>query len=57
MSPGNSYPSVLRIFGVLWEAAVPAMKKHLRRVINDQKLKFEELSTVLAQVEACMSEQ
>ena len=39
-------------FGGLWEASVKSMKLHLRR---DTKLTFEEFSTVLAQVEACLN--
>ncbi len=31
------------------------MKLHIRRVIGDTKLNFEELSTVLAQIEACLN--
>ena len=31
------------------------MKRHLRRIVSDVKLTFEELSTVLAQIEACMN--
>ncbi|KYN38438.1 hypothetical protein ALC56_07192, partial [Trachymyrmex septentrionalis] len=42
-------------FGGLWEAAVKSAKYHLRRTIGDSRLTFEEMSTLLAQVEACMN--
>ena len=39
----------------LAEAAVKSVKLHLKRTIADTKLTFEELSTLLTQIEACVN--
>ncbi|XP_045501456.1 uncharacterized protein LOC123698751 [Colias croceus] len=42
-------------FGGVWEAGIKSTKHHLRRVIGDSTLTYEELATVLVQIEACLN--
>jgi hypothetical protein len=42
-------------FGGLWEAAVKSMKYHLRRNLGAQIATYEELCTLLAEIEACLN--
>jgi len=42
-------------FGGLWEAAVKSVKYHLRRTLSSHIATFEELLTLLAEIEACLN--
>ncbi|XP_066157628.1 uncharacterized protein, partial [Euwallacea fornicatus] len=41
--------------GGLWEAAVKSTKFHLRRVLGDSALAYEEMYTLLVKIEACLN--
>ena len=42
-------------FGGLWEAAVKSMKYHLRRTLGSHIATYEELCTLLSEIEACLN--
>ena len=42
-------------FGGKWEAAVKSAKHHLRRVIGDTRLTYEEFSTLIIQIEGVLN--
>ncbi|XP_076301647.1 uncharacterized protein LOC143219631 [Lasioglossum baleicum] len=48
-------PPVAPHFGGLWEAGVRSVKHHLRRVLGDRMLSFEEFTTLLCRIEACLN--
>ncbi|XP_017476924.1 PREDICTED: uncharacterized protein LOC108366941 [Rhagoletis zephyria] len=42
-------------FGGLWEAGVKSTQHHLRHVMKDRTLTYEEMSTLLTQIENCQN--
>ncbi|XP_049287565.1 uncharacterized protein LOC125766030 [Anopheles funestus] len=42
-------------FGGLWESAVRSMKHHLQRVLGTASTSFEDLVTLLAEIELCLN--
>lgn len=42
-------------FGGLWEAGVKSAKYHLKRVAGTRLLSFDEMTTLLCQIEACLN--
>ena len=42
-------------FGGLWEAAVKSVKTHLRKILGEVKMTYEEMSTVLCQIDSTLN--
>ncbi|XP_066596270.1 uncharacterized protein [Prorops nasuta] len=42
-------------YGGLWEAGVTSTKYHLKRIIGERVLTYEEMTTLLVEIEACLN--
>ncbi|XP_074041816.1 uncharacterized protein [Leptinotarsa decemlineata] len=42
-------------FGGLWESSIKSVKNHIKKVIGDTLLTFEEYATILSQIELCIN--
>ena len=51
----HNIPAYSPHMGGLWEAAVKGMKAHLKRVMGVIRFTFEELTTIICRIEACMN--
>lgn len=48
-------PSHAPHFGGLWEAGVRSLKYHLKRIVGNARMGFEEFSTLITQIECCLN--
>lgn len=48
-------PPLSPAFGGLWEAGVKSIKYHLKRLIGRNTFTYEEMTTLLYQIEACLN--
>ncbi|XP_049869459.1 uncharacterized protein LOC126369201 isoform X2 [Pectinophora gossypiella] len=51
----NFIPAYSPVFGGLWEAGVKSLKYHMKRVIGQTVLTYEELNTVIIQIEGILN--
>ncbi|XP_037821167.1 uncharacterized protein LOC119610134 [Lucilia sericata] len=51
----NFIPAAAPHMGGLWEAGVKSLKLHFKKTAGQLKYTFEEFSTLLAQIEACLN--
>ncbi|CAH2096333.1 unnamed protein product [Euphydryas editha] len=51
----NFTPPYAPHFGGLWESGVRSCKHHLKRIVGNAKLTYEEMNTVLIQIEAVLN--
>jgi hypothetical protein len=51
----NFIPAKSPHFGGLWERCVQSVKHHLRRILGDASITYEEFYTLLTRIEACLN--
>lgn len=51
----NLNPARAPHFGGLWESGVRSTKYHLKRILKDTRIQYEEFETLLCQIESCLN--